>query len=58
MCHSDKDELLWHSDPCEYIRSKFDTFQDAVIPDACAGVLLRELVRKRVRVSYEGGRNV
>ena len=48
MCHNDNDERLWIEDPYEYIRLKFDTFNDAVDPIIAAAVFLRELVRKRV----------
>lgn len=48
MCHSDEDERLFHEDPYEYIRLKFDAFNDAVDPVISAAILLKEFVRKRV----------
>jgi hypothetical protein len=49
LCHNDDDEALWHEDPYEYVRLKFDFFNDAVDPPVTAAILLKELIRKRVR---------
>jgi hypothetical protein len=32
MCYSDSDEELWEMDPIEYIRQKFDVFDDYATP--------------------------
>lgn len=47
MCHSDDDEELWQVDPREYIRMKFDIFEEYVSPVAASQNLLQNLCRKR-----------
>lgn len=47
MCHSDDDEELWHSDPREYIRMKFDIFEEYVSPVSASQNLLHNLCKKR-----------
>lgn len=47
MCHSQDDEELWHSDPREYIRMKFDIFEEYVSPVAASQNLLQGLCKKR-----------
>lgn len=47
MCYSDEDEDLWTTDPHEYIRMKFDVFEDYVSPVTAAQNLLHILCSKR-----------
>eukprot|EP00116_Pleurobrachia_bachei_P003086 sb/3463348/ len=47
LCHSDEDEELWKEDPYEYIRMKFDVFEDFVSPVSTALALIEEVVTKR-----------
>lgn len=47
MCYSDEDDELWTSDPHEYIRMKFDIFEDYVSPITAAQNLLHVLSQKR-----------
>lgn len=47
MCHSNEDEELWHTDPREYIRLKFDIFEEYVSPVSSSQNLLHNLCKKR-----------
>lgn len=47
MCYSDADQELWNSDPYEYVRVKFDIYEDLVSPVTAAQGLLLSIVRKR-----------
>lgn len=47
MCHKDEDEELWQNDPREYIRVKFDIFEEYVSPVSAAQNLLTSLCKKR-----------
>ncbi|KAK2188208.1 hypothetical protein NP493_140g03054 [Ridgeia piscesae] len=47
MCHSDEDEELWHSDPVEYIRIKYDAFEEFFSPVTAAQGLLHAAASKR-----------
>lgn len=47
MCCSETDEELWNTDPHEYIRSKFDVFEDYVSPVTAAQTLLHSVAKKR-----------
>ncbi|MPC45668.1 Importin-7 [Portunus trituberculatus] len=47
MCYSDADQELWNSDPYEYVRVKFDIYEDLVSPVTAAQGLLLSTVRKR-----------
>lgn len=47
MCYSDEDEELWQSDPREYIRIKFDVFEDYVSPVTAGQTLLHSCCGKR-----------
>lgn len=47
MCHSDADEELWFADPHEYIRMKFDIFEEYVSPVSASQNLLHSLCKKR-----------
>lgn len=47
MCHSDEDEELWQSDPIEYIRAKYDVYEEFFNPATAAQTLLHSAVAKR-----------
>ncbi|KAJ2954128.1 hypothetical protein O0L34_g2350 [Tuta absoluta] len=47
MSYSDADEELWNTDPHEYIRIKFDMFEDFVSPVTAAQTLLISCCKKR-----------
>ncbi|XP_046688941.1 LOW QUALITY PROTEIN: importin-7-like, partial [Homalodisca vitripennis] len=47
MSYSDSDEELWNSDPHDYIRVKFDIFEDFVSPASAAQTLLHSACKKR-----------
>ncbi|KAL1130891.1 hypothetical protein AAG570_012132 [Ranatra chinensis] len=47
MSYSQEDEELWNSDPREYIRIKFDVFEDFVSPVSAAATLLHSACKKR-----------
>lgn len=47
MSYSPKDEELWSIDPHEYIRVKFDVFEDFVSPVTAAQTLLHSSCKKR-----------
>ena len=47
MCYTDADEELWQCDPHEYIRTKFDIFEDYVSPVMAAQTLLHTICKKR-----------
>ncbi|CAH1257344.1 IPO7 [Branchiostoma lanceolatum] len=47
MCYTDEDDLLWKEDPYEYIRMKFDVFEDFVSPVTAAQTLLHSTTSKR-----------
>jgi len=47
LCHTDEDEEMWGDDPYEYIRMKYDIFEDFVSPVTAALALLEEVVTKR-----------
>lgn len=47
MSYTDEDEELWHSDPREYIRMKFDIFEEYVSPVSASQTLLYNLCKKR-----------
>ncbi|KAM4881890.1 importin-8 isoform 2-T3 [Thomomys bottae] len=50
MCYKDEDEELWKEDPYEYIRMKFDIFEDYSSPTTAAQTLLYTAARKRKEV--------
>jgi len=50
MCYSNEDDQLWHSDPYEYIRLKFDIFEDLVSPMVAAQHFLTRACAKRKNV--------
>jgi len=47
MCYTDADAELWQCDPHEYIRTKFDIFEDYVSPVMAAQTLLHTVCKKR-----------
>uniref|UniRef100_A0A6G1S9U3 Importin-7 n=1 Tax=Aceria tosichella TaxID=561515 RepID=A0A6G1S9U3_9ACAR len=47
MCHSDEDEELWTADPREYIRMKYDIFEEYISPVSASQNLLHSLCKKR-----------
>lgn len=47
MSYSEADEELWFNDPHEYIRIKFDIFEDFVSPVTAAQTLLMSCCKKR-----------
>ncbi|XP_041111080.1 importin-8 isoform X1 [Polyodon spathula] len=50
MCYKDEDEKLWQEDPYEYIRMKFNAYDDHVFPTTAAQNLLCTAARKRKEV--------
>ncbi|CAN0425651.1 LOW QUALITY PROTEIN: importin-7-like [Lethenteron reissneri] len=50
MCYTDEDDALWQEDPYEYIRLKFDVFEDFVSPTTAAQTLLYTAAKKRKEV--------
>ena len=50
MCHSEEDAELWESDPYEYVRVKYDIFEDFVSPVTAAQTLLHSACKKRKNV--------
>uniref|UniRef100_A0A670YDS0 Importin 8 n=1 Tax=Pseudonaja textilis TaxID=8673 RepID=A0A670YDS0_PSETE len=50
MCYKDEDEELWQEDPYEYIRIKFDVFEDYASPTIAAQILLYTAAKKRKEV--------
>ncbi|CAH2276329.1 importin-8 isoform X1 [Pelobates cultripes] len=50
MCYQDEDDDLWQDDPTEYIRLKFDVFEDYVSPSTAAENLLFTASDKRKEV--------
>ncbi|KAL0280330.1 UNVERIFIED_CONTAM: hypothetical protein PYX00_001656 [Menopon gallinae] len=47
MSYTDADEELWESNPYEYVRVKFDIFEDFVSPVTAAQTLLHSACKKR-----------
>ena len=43
MCHSQRDQQMWEEDPAEYIRIRFDIFDDFLSPVSAAESLLQVL---------------
>lgn len=50
MSYSQEDAELWEVDPYEYIRIKFDIFEDFVSPATAAQTLLHSMCKKRKNV--------
>jgi len=47
MCHSEEDQELWETDPVEYIRVKYDVFEEFFSPVTAAQGLLHSASSKR-----------
>ena len=47
MSHTKEDAELWETDPYEYVRVKFDVFEDFVSPVTAAQTLLHSICKKR-----------
>jgi len=47
MCHTDEDEDLFENDPIEYIKTKYDVFEDFVSPVNAARQLIFQVTNKR-----------
>ncbi|XP_017158202.1 importin-8 isoform X7 [Poecilia reticulata] len=50
MCYRDEDERLWQEDPYEYIRMKFNIYDDHSLPATAAQSLLCKAARKRKEI--------
>ncbi|KAK2565652.1 Importin-7 [Acropora cervicornis] len=50
MCYTEEDDELWQEDPYEFIRVKYDIFEDFISPVTAAATLLHTAVSKRKRV--------
>ncbi|XP_037316271.2 importin-8 isoform X3 [Pungitius pungitius] len=50
MCYKDEDEKLWQEDPYEYIRMKFNLYDDQALPATAAQGVLYKAARKRKEV--------
>ncbi|XP_019742203.1 importin-7 [Hippocampus comes] len=50
MCYTDADAERWQEDPYEYIRMKFDVFEDFISPTTAAQTLLFTACNKRKEV--------
>uniref|UniRef100_A0A3P9IEQ1 Importin 8 n=1 Tax=Oryzias latipes TaxID=8090 RepID=A0A3P9IEQ1_ORYLA len=50
MCYKDEDERLWQEDPYEYVRMKFNLYDDHALPVTAAQSLLCKAARKRRQV--------
>jgi len=50
MCHSDEDEDMWCNDPLEYIRIKYDVFEDFLSPVMAAQTVFHSATAKRKEV--------
>ncbi|XP_055011384.1 importin-8 isoform X2 [Boleophthalmus pectinirostris] len=50
MCYKDEDDKLWQEDPYEYIRMKFNLYDDHALPATAAQSLLCKAARKRKEV--------
>jgi importin-7 len=50
MCHTDEDEDLFENDPVEYIKAKYDVFEDFVSPVNAARQLVYQVANKRKQI--------
>nr|XP_054595434.1 importin-8 isoform X2 [Nothobranchius furzeri] len=50
MCYKDEDERVWQEDPYEYIRMKFNLYDDYALPATAAQGLLCKTAHKRKEV--------
>lgn len=47
MCYTDEDDDLWLNDPQEYIRRKFDIFEDFISPVSASQTFLNNCCKKK-----------
>jgi hypothetical protein len=47
MCYDDDDDLLWKEDPQEYIRGKYDVFEDLISPVTAAVTVIHQAAKHR-----------
>nr|SZF06517.1 importin-7 isoform X1 [Psoroptes ovis] len=47
LCYTEEDDELWQTDPAEYVRKKFDFFEDYVSPVSAAQQFLCTCCKKR-----------
>ena len=47
LCHSEEDEHLWQDDPHEYIRGKYDVFEDLISPVTAAVTVIHQSAKHR-----------
>ncbi|XP_062513160.1 importin-7-like [Corticium candelabrum] len=47
MCYTDDDDALWQEDPYEYIKIKFDVYEEFISPVAAAALFLNQATKKR-----------
>ncbi|KAJ6221341.1 hypothetical protein RDWZM_007153 [Blomia tropicalis] len=47
MCYTDEDDQLWNADPQEYIRRKFDFYEDYISPVSAAQNFLNTCCKRR-----------
>lgn len=47
LCYTDEDDELWNDDPEEYVRKKFDFFEDYISPASSAQHFLSTCCKKR-----------
>ncbi|PIK52316.1 putative importin-7 isoform X2 [Apostichopus japonicus] len=50
MCYTDEDDALWNDDPYEYIKLKFDVFEDFISPVTAAQTVLHTSCKKRKEI--------
>ena len=50
MCYTQEDDELWQKDPYEFIRVKYDIFEDFVSPVTAAATLIHTSVSKQKQV--------
>lgn len=50
MCYTDEDDALWTEDPYEYIKLKFDVFEDFISPVTAAQTVLHTSCKKRKEI--------
>lgn len=47
MKHTEEDEELWNDDPKEYIREKYDIFEEMYSPASASAALLGSIVKRK-----------
>jgi len=53
LCHDEKDDEMWKDDPAEFVRTKFDCFQEGPTPPLAAAMLLAEMATKRPKQTLD-----